>query len=141
MENINDKDENKLLDQAVEGIREDMAARDLGAIIWDNATAGFHYLPDVVTGRKDDKDIVVRVTGLYRYDGNLYMIAEGVKDADISNFYDKGVDVAPTVVTLTQNKAEELFGDPVAKEGFISDATLEEWLVIADDYFEALNEA
>lgn len=140
MENRTDQDNAKLLQKAKQGIADDMASREIGAIIWDNSTAGFHYLPDVVTGEKDNKPIVVRATGLYQYNGELYVIEETNRDASISHFYNHDTDVAPTVVTLTESVAEGDLGDPSQKKGFTSDGTLEEWLVIADCYFEALNE-
>lgn len=139
MESRNEKDIARLLLQARKGIAEDMESREIGAIIWDNASAGFHYLPDVSVG-KDGKTEVVRITGIYLYQGKLYLIKEGYTKAAINNFYTKGVDVAPTTVTLTQSVAGEDFGDPENNEGFYAGGTLDEWLVIADDYFEALNE-
>lgn len=131
--------ENRLLDNAKIQLGEDMSARGMGAIIWNLREAGFHYLPEVtVTGKHGTKTL--RVTGLRWENNTLYAIEEGVKKADISNFYTDGVDVPPVVVTLTPSVADVELGNPTRQEGYTTEGSTEEWLAIADCYFEALNE-
>lgn len=132
----NDK-ETTLLDQAKEQMIADMKQRGIGAIIWNVAEAGFHYIPEIMTG--DGPKDVVRVTGLYQYEGKLYAIEEGLAHVDMKNFYTEGVDVPPTVVTLTEGKASEVLGSPDEEKGYTTDGTVQEWVTIADCYFEALN--
>ena len=43
-------------------------------------------------------------------------------------------------MTLTPDMAQSQLGDPTEKNGYTDNATNEEWLAIADCYFEALNE-
>lgn len=138
MDNTN-QDKSRLLNNAKDGLISDMEARQIGAIIWDNSRAGFHYLPEI-TVNEDGKKKTVRITGLYVYDKTLYIIDEGEKAADINNFYTQGVDVVPTVVTLSPDSALNTFGNPSSNENFQTGGSLEEWLVIADCYFEALAE-
>ena len=57
------------------------------------------------------------------------------------SFYRPGVDVRPVVVTLSEAKAGELFGVPSEEKGFTTRGTLEEWVAVADCYFEALAES
>lgn len=140
MDNTNIEDKAKLLAKAQSGMLEDMKARQIGAIIWDNTRAGFHYLPEISIS-DGDKTETVNITGLYACNNTLYLIEEGEKAAEISNFYTEGVEVAPTVVTLSPNSAESIFGNPEKNRKFSTGGTLEEWLVIADCYFEALAEA
>ncbi len=125
-----------LLAQAKSNLMADMRNRDIAAIIWDNATAGFHYLPVATTAEGK----VVNVSGLYAYGDDLYLIEEDCPKANIDHFYDQDSQVRPTVVTLTPSVAARDFGTPDAAEGFILTASLEEWLAIADCYFEALAE-
>ncbi len=139
MENTNNN-EAALLAKAKEQLGLDMEQRELGAIIWNLATAGFHYLPELTVTDKDGKPEVVRVTGLRYADGTLYAIREGLEAADISNYYTPEVDVPPVVVTLTPSGARESLGNPEGKAGYYTVGTTQEWLAIADCYFEALNE-
>ena len=135
------EDTMKLIAQAKDKLAEDMRVRDIGAIIWNNGEAGFHFIPEVVVGQdKDGKDIVKRITGLYSYRNDLYAIEEGTPGTEITNFYTKGVDVPPVVVTLTKDMAEHELGDPRKEEGYTRAGSGSEWLTIADCYFEALNE-
>ncbi len=126
-----------LLNQAKNNLIADMAGRGLAAIIWDNATAGFHYLPVATLGEGK----VVNISGLYAYDGELYLIEEDCAKANIDRYYDQDSQVRPTVVTLTPSVAAGDLGTPTPEDGFTQTATLEEWLGIADCYFEALAEA
>lgn len=113
----------------------------IGAIIWDLGRAGFHYIPELIVGTdKKDEPTVVRVTGLYAYDGRLYAIEEGTHDTAMRDYFKRGEDVPPVVVTLTPSAAAGDFGDPSGKKGFTEKGTNEEWLVVADCYFEALSE-
>lgn len=129
----------QLLGQARQAIGEDMAARGIGAIIWNNATAGFHFLPAVVT-RSADKATVERITGLYLYAGTVWLIEEDKAKVSVDQFYNRDTEVEPTVVTLTESVAKKEFGDPADNKGFTVQGSLEEWTAIADCYFEALNE-
>ncbi len=131
----------RLVADAKEQLAEDMKQRGYAAIIWNNATADFHYIPEIVVGHlKNGSDIVVRVTGLLADGDKLYAIEEGAPGADISNYYNAETDVAPVVVTLTAKTAARMLGDPADSDKFTTAGSNEEWLVIADCYFEALNE-
>lgn len=133
------QNEPQLLENAKEAIVKDMNARGIGAIIWDLSTAGFHYIPEITVG-DGDKSRTVRITGLYSYDGTLYMIEEDKGDISVDQFYKPGIEAQPTVVTLTPGSALDNIGNPENKPGYVSGGSLEEWLVIADCYFEALAE-
>lgn len=130
-----------LLDNAKTGIMENMKDKGIGAIIWDNSQAGFHFLPEILHhGEDGGKERTARITGLYRYNGILYLIEEDRSGVSLKDFYTPGVDVPPVVVTLTDDVASRELGDPEKEKGYTTQGTLEEWLVIADCYFEALNE-
>ncbi len=132
---------NQLLANAKQELAANMADRNIGAIIWNLQTAGFHYIPEIVHhSAQKDKTRVARITGLYACNGQLYLIEEDRSDVSVDEFYEPGVEVRPTVVTLTPAKAQEHLGDPDARKGFTQQGTLEEWLAIADCYFEALAE-
>lgn len=135
MENTN-QTPSALLDQARENLKKNMIDRNMAAIIWDLASAGFHYIPSVTL----ENGKVVRITGLYVADNDLYLIDEECKRANIDNFYDPDTEVRPTVVCLTPNVAPGDLGNPSEEDGFTRAGSLEEWLVVADCYFEALNE-
>lgn len=126
-----------LLEKAKVQMAEDMKTREIGAIIWSLPAAGFHFMPEIKL--PDGK--VVRVTGLYHYNGELFAIEEDVAGVSVNQFYNKGIDVPPMVVTLSESKAGELFGNPEMRRGFTSGGNLDEWLTIADCYFEALRES
>ena len=131
----------KLLAEAKKELMADMADRNIGAIIWNVQTAGFHYIPEIVHHSPDkDKTRVARITGLYAYEGELYLIEEDRSGVSVDEFYDPSTEVKPTVVTLTPAKAAEHLGDPDSRKGFTLQGTLEEWLTVADCYFEALAE-
>lgn len=131
----------RLVADAKEQLAEDMKQRGFAAIIWNNATADFHYIPEIVTGhRKDGSDIVARVTGLMADGDKLYAIEEGAHGADMSNYYNADTDVEPVAVTLPAKTAAGMLGDPAYSDKFTTAGSNEEWLVIADCYFEALNE-
>lgn len=141
MENI-DKSAASLLEKAKKDIMEDMAGRGIGAIIWDNASAGFHQIPEIThrSVKTPGKTRVARIMGLYAYKGMLYEIEEDRAPVKFDDFWDKDTEAAPTVVTLSEDIAEKDLGDPEAVKGYTTQGTLEEWTVIADCYFEALNE-
>lgn len=126
--------------EAKQNIILDMAAQQIGAIIWNNDTAGFHFIPEVMLSDENGDPVTVKITGLYAYKNTLYLIRQGNPKAKISLFYTPGVDVSPTVVTLDENKAVKALGDPANAKGFTTEGTTEEWLAIADCYFEALAE-
>lgn len=125
-----------LLDKAKKDMIADMESRQIGAILWDNATAGFRYLPvaTLASGK------VVNISGLYHYADNLYLIEEDNPRADINRYYDRDSEVKPTVVCLSDTVATSDLGDPATEDGFTLDGSMEEWLAIADCYFQALAE-
>ncbi len=129
-----------LLANAKDDLASDMRERGIGAIIWDNSTAGFHFIPEVVCRCKDGNACVARVSGLYLYDGVLYLIKEEKHSINIDKFYDRDTEVKPSVVTLSESIARQELGNPVGKDEYTVDGSLEEWLAVADCYFEALNE-
>ena len=130
-----------LLEKAKTQMAEDMKAREIGAIIWSVPDAGFHYIPEVtVTDPRDGSTRVARVTGLYRFNDQRYAIEEDAAGVSIDHFYRPGIDVPPVVVTLSELKASEQLGTPSDAKGYTTQGTLEEWVAIADCYFEALNE-
>lgn len=68
MEN-NKESVNALFRKAKSDIIADMKSRGIGAVIWDNATAGFQNLPEVevTCSKAPDKSVVVQIMGLYRF--------------------------------------------------------------------------
>ena len=130
-----------LVAKAKSRLADDMRQREIGAIIWNIAEAGFHYIPEI---KLDDpcggKPRTVRVTGLYLYKGALYATEEDAEGFNVRNYYTPGVDVPPVVVTLTPSVAGETLGTPSEEHGYTDEGTPEEWLVVADCYFEAINE-
>lgn len=130
-----------LLDRAKAQIVENMKEKGIGAILWDNSRAGFHFIPEILhKSETKDKERVARIMGLYHYDGVLYLVEEDRAPVHFSDFYTEGVDVPPVVVTLTEDVAVRDLGNPVKVKGYTTQGSLEEWLSIADCYFEALNE-
>lgn len=141
MENMNKKAAGELVATAKDNLAADMQERGYAAVIWNNATAGFHFIPEIITGQnKDGNDIVVRITGLYIFNGVLYAVEEGAHGADISNYYNHDTDMPPVVVTLSETVASDMLGDPRDKKGYTTKGSNAEWLTIADCYFEALKE-
>lgn len=134
-----EKAPNRLFDKAVKEMKEDMVNRGLGAILWDLSTAGFHYMPEVTVG-SGDKAEVESVMGLYLYNDKLYLVEESKSGVKLSDYYNRDTEVAPTVVTLTPDSAEDHLGNPTKQKGYTDKASGEEWLDIADCYFEALAE-
>lgn len=129
-----------LLQKAKSDLRANMAQRDIAAIIWDVEEAGFHYIPEVSLPDSTEEDPkVARVTGLYSYKDELYLILE-TADLNFDEFYNPDTEVRPTVITLSQTLASKYLGDPEGREGYDPDGDLEEWLAVADCYFEALAE-
>ena len=142
MENTN-KQSTAAFADAKQAMLEDMKERGIGAVIWDNATAGFHFLPEVVCHSKKEpgKTRVAQVMGVYRYKDVLYLIEEDRAPIKFKDFWNPDTEAAPTVVTLTEDIAIKDLGDPEAVKGYTVQGTLEEWTAIADCYFEALAEA
>lgn len=134
MENID------LFGKAKQDLIDDMKSRNIGAILWDNATADFEQIPEINLA-EDDAEMpdTVRIMGLYRYDDTLYLIEEDKAKVDFNHFYNADSEVKPSVVTLTESVAVSDLGDPSKEEGYTTEGSLEEWLTIADCYFEALN--
>ena len=139
MENTNKQSAAAFAD-AKQAMLEDMKERGIGAVIWDNATVGFRFLPEVVCHSKKEpgKTRVAQIMGLYRYDGVLYLIEEDRAPIKFSDFWDPDTEAAPTVVTLSEDIAVKDLGDPNAVKGYTTQGTLEEWTAIANCYFEAL---
>lgn len=131
----------ELLKKARQQMTDDMKTRDIGAIIWSLADAGFHYIPEiVVTNPRDNSTRTARVTGLYLFNEKVYAIEEDVAGVSVDEFYRHGIDVPPVVVTLSPDKAREQFGTPAEAKGFTTQGSLEELVAIADCYFEAIAE-
>lgn len=129
-----------LLKKAQQEMIEDMKSRDIGAILWDNATADFHTIPEIVHTNDKGETRVARIMGLYRYNDTLYLVEEDRAPINFNNFYNRDSEVKPVVVTLTEETARAELGDPTAVKGYTTQGSLEEWLGIADCYFEALAE-
>lgn len=143
MKNIKQYSESasQLFVKAKQELVDNMAQQGIGVIVWDLATADFHYIPEVVTRTDDGRQAhVVRIMGLYSYDGELYLMEENHAPISINKLYDRDTEVRPTVVTLSQSAAQRALGDPKKAKGYTQQGSLEEWLAIADCYFEALNE-
>ncbi len=128
-----------LFAKARKDLGDDMQSRGIGAIIWDNSQAGFHYLPVVTAADSKPGDTPVVVQGMYLYDGVVYLMEEGICPVSVDNLYDPDTEVKPAVVTLDANDAQRMLGDPSGSKGYTTEGTLEEWLAIADCYYEALN--
>lgn len=131
-----------MLQNAKQEMIDDMKSRGIGAIVWDVATAGFPYLPEIVhrSTKNPDKTRVAEIMGLYRYDDVLYLIEEGRAPVKFSDFWNPDTEAAPTVVTMTEDKARKELGDPETVKGYTTQGSLEEWTAIADCYFQALNQ-
>lgn len=129
-----------LLGKAKKDLMTDMERRGIAAILWDVNEAGFHYIPEVTLPDSTEEDpMVARVTGVYAYSGDLYLILE-TADLKYEEFYNPNTEVRPTVVTLSADLATKYLGDPEGAAGFDNQGDLEEWLGVADCYFEALAE-
>ena len=129
-----------LLNKAKSDLMANMAQRGIAAILWDVEEAGFHYIPEVELPDSTEEDPkVVKVSGLYSFGGDLYLILES-SDLNLDEFYDPDSEVRPTVVTLSSDLASKYLGDPKDNPGYDNAGDLEEWLAVADCYFEALAE-
>ena len=127
--------------KAKSDLMDNMKERGIAAIIWDLSEAGFPYLPEITLPDSDpEKPETARVTGLYSYDGKLYIIEEDVADINFADFYNPDNEVKPVIVSLTPDLASKYLGDPEKEKGYTLDGDLEEWLAIADCYFQALAE-
>lgn len=131
-----------MLEKAQADIAADMKARGIGAILWNVATAGFHQIPEVAMPdtKHPDKPNVETVMGLYNYNGKLYEILKDHVPYKFSDFWNHDTEAAPTVVTLSEDISIKDLGDPKGKPGYTDAGTLEEWMVVANAYFEALAE-
>lgn len=131
-----------LLAKAKKDLIADMKSREIGAIIWNLATAGFPNIPAILHHSKKDpeKTRVADIMGLYRYNDVLYLIEEDRAPIKFDDFWNQDTEAAPTVVTLTEDIARKDLGDPEAVKGYTTQGTLEEWMAIADCYFQALNQ-
>ena len=89
--------------RAKESIAQDMEARNIGAIIWDNASANFHQIPEIeLVCPSTGNTRTARITGLYLYKDNVYLMEEDSVGVSVGDFYDHNTEVKPTVVTLTE---------------------------------------
>lgn len=132
---------NDLLSKAQADLIADMEDKGIAAIVWDLSQAGFPYLPEItLPDSTEENPKTARITGLYAYDGKLYLIEEDIADINFDDFYDNDSEVKPVVVTLTRDLADKYLGNPEKEAGYTTDGDLEEWLAIADCYFQALAE-
>lgn len=130
-----------LLAKAKTDLMKNMADREIAAIVWDVDEAGFHFIPEVELEDSTPEDPkTARVSGLYSFADKLYLILDGVADIDYNDFYNNDFEVRPTVVTLSRDLANKYLGNPEKENGYTTDGDLEEWLAVADCYFEALAE-
>ncbi len=131
-----------LLAKAKSDLAENMTDRGIGAMLWDLATAGFPYLPEIeIPSEKDTEEPeTVGVMGIYNYEGELYLIEEGISGVDFDKFYNSDTEAKPSIITLSPDSAQKTFGDPKERKGFNPGGNLEEWLAVADCYFQALAE-
>lgn len=129
-----------LLGNAKQELRENMKQRGIGAILWDNATAGFPYLPEIALPSDDGEPRTSRVMGIYSCNDELYLIEEDVAPVKFDDFWNPDTESKPEVVTLSEDIARKDLGDPASQPGYTEDADLEEWLAISDCYFQALAE-
>ena len=130
-----------LLAKAKTDLMKNMADREIAAIVWDVDEAGFHFIPEVELEDSTPEDPkTARVSGLYSFADKLYLILDGVADIDYNDFYNNDFEVRPTVVTLSRDLANKYLGDPDKEKCYTTDGDLEEWLAVADCYFEALAE-
>ena len=133
--------EGDLIAKAKGDLIKDMAQREIAAIIWDVEEAGFHFIPEIELEDSTPEDPkTARVNGLYSYADKLYLIVEGEADIDYNDFYDRDIEVKPVVVTLTRDLAAKYLGNPQHEKGFSLEGDLEQWLAVADCYFEAIAE-
>lgn len=129
-----------LLGKAKSDLMANMAQRGIAAILWDVEEAGFHFIPEVTLPDSTEEDPkVARVAGLYSYKDDLYLVLE-TADLHFEEFYNPDTEVRPTVITLSSDLASKYLGDPEGREGYDNEGDLEEWLAVADCYFEALAE-
>ena len=126
-------------EKARKDLAADMNARGIGAILWDLATAGFHYLPVVTPENAIPGKDNIAVGGMYLYGGKVYLINEALSPVSIDNLYNRDTEVKPNVVTMGADEAVRLFGNPKGQKAFTTAGDLEEWLTVADCYYEALN--
>lgn len=138
IKNVSAADAEALFQQAKDDMAADMKAREIGALLWDNAAAGFHYPPSVMVSDASGADSSWVIHGIYRVDDKLYLIGPKVK-VTVDDYYRKGIDVKPVVVRLSEADAAKDLGDPDEARGFTTRGTVQEWLTVADCYFEALN--
>lgn len=130
-----------LLSKAKTDLDADMENRGIAAIIWNNAMTDFHFQPEILHTSSTDpsKTRVAVIIGIYDFNGELYLIEDGRAPIDPDDFYNSDTEQPPMVVTLTENSAREILGDPTKVKGYTTRGSLEEWTAIADCYFEALN--
>lgn len=138
MKKSNLEEAEALFAQARMDIAADMKSRGIGAIIWDTTSTQFHYLPVISLDKNTGERENVNIMGIYRVGEALFLIEQGKADVSISNYYEAGVEERPVVVTLTEAQAEQQLGSPNPERGFTADGGVEEWLTVADCYFEAL---
>ena len=139
---LNQAECQQLFAKAKKAIAEDMDTRGIGAMIWDNSSAGFHQIPEVIViSPENGKERTARITGLYRYNDEVYLMEEDMVGVSIEDFYNRDTEVRPTVVTLSTDMAIKSLGNPDEERGYTRQGSLEEWLVVTDCYFEALAEA
>lgn len=128
-----------LLAKAKGELMDDMKERGIAAVLWNNSSSGFHYIPEIYERPSENENHgeVCPVIGLYVHGNDLYAIEECSK-VNLNDFYNRDSEVAPTIVTLTEDSAAKYLGDPSDRPGFTTSGSIAEWLTIADCYFEAI---
>lgn len=137
IESRNCEDARLLFEQAKADICADMKSRDIGAILWDNDRAGFHFPPAVKLQYPDSKTSVWTIQGIYRIEDSIFLMSDKT-EVNVNKYYEPGIEEPPSVVTLTQSQALKQLGDPTEARGYTRQGSIQEWLTIADCYFEAL---
>lgn len=126
-----------LFEQAKADICADMSSRDIGAIMWNNQRAGFHYPPVINMKNAEGKSETWEIQGLYRVQDAIFLISDHAS-VNVDDYYEKGIETPPVIVTLTPDQATGELGLPSEERGFTRQGSIQEWLTIADCYFEAL---
>ena len=138
MENKNEVMSGELFLQAKDAIATDMRARGIGAIMWDCESDRFAYLPRVAVFAPGSFERVAEIGGIYRRGNSLFLMERGRAPVSVDDYYDKDAEKRPLVVTLTEEQACAQLGEPGDHRGLTECGSVEDWLTVADCYFEAL---
>ena len=100
-------------------LADDMRQREIGAIIWNIAEAGFHYIPEI---KLDDpcggKPRTVRVTGLYLYKGRLVRYGRRCRRFQCAELLYSRSGCAPGSGHSDPSVAGETLGTPSEEHGY-----------------------